>query len=150
MKTAIDNPAEVVELASDSAPNSHPRWSPRGDWIAFQSGAETLVVSPDGRQRKKIADGGVSRMAWSKDGATVYGTRRGELLAVDVDSGRIRKLREIPAGLIPYRQQGSLTPDGQGLVMARAILEGDIWVMEGLTDAPGTGSRVGNLLPERR
>jgi Tol biopolymer transport system component len=80
-----------------------PRWSPKGDLIAFISGGNYYVVRPDGSGQRRIATGkyNADRPSWSPDGryllvsatdpkasAPVYG----RFAIVDVETGAVLPL----------------------------------------------------------
>jgi hypothetical protein len=49
------------------------RWSPRGDWIAFDDSADLRIVSPDGKQDRILNARHWATYGWSSDGAALYG-----------------------------------------------------------------------------
>jgi len=86
-------------------PGGEPRWSPRGDWIAFTAGTPTSavarlhVVRPDGTAERTVVASAVlarSRPAWSPDGETLVFTRVerqfGGLWSVGLDGTGLRQL----------------------------------------------------------
>lgn len=70
---SVDNPRiEVLHLASGTVTSlgtgSMPRWSPDGQWIAFNRGGGVMIVHPDGTgERAVVGQGYVGELSWSPD-----------------------------------------------------------------------------------
>jgi len=91
---------------------SHPRVSPKGDWIAFldhptvgDDAGSVAIIDPDGKNKKTLASGFYTTqgLAWSGDGTEVWftGSRLGAnraLYAVSL-SGRERLVSAMPGSL---------------------------------------------------
>ncbi len=141
-KVASSGTGRPIDLVSTgNAPGSAVRWSPAGDWIAFNKAsapaAELRLVSPDGQRQRTLLKR--SYDAWCFDGAgtSIYGIRRGEgrkwvLWALDVSSGAERKVSQLQ--LAPQTQVThiSLHPDGKRLLTAIQTESSDIWMIEGI------------------
>jgi len=108
-----------------------PRFSPDGEWIAYTSRSLTrfpairLVKADGGRDRKLVDRNGGATLSWTPDGRTlVYAeaeryrlfSTRNDLRAVDVASGRVRK---VTRGLRAY--DPDVSPDGGRIVFARKM-----------------------------
>src|SRR5262245_40655108 len=69
---AMDAEGGNVRQLTDGAAHTQPRWSPRGDAIAYtaREGRFTIwVVNPDGSNARRLADSGDNQSAsWSPDG----------------------------------------------------------------------------------
>ena len=130
-----------VKVASTYGPAA-PVWSPDGAWIAdHDQGGHPLLVSPDGqRQRALPGDGGP--VAWSHDSRTLYQVRGGPaaLFAVEVATGKERKLRDLP-GLVPYSNgnpglSAALTSDEKSIVYTVNRARSEIWILDGVHPPP--------------
>jgi Tol biopolymer transport system component len=108
-----------------------PRFDPRGRWIAYFSGTLSLfpelrLIRPDGTgDRALVLRNGGSGLSWAPDGceivydeAQVYGTFSvfGDLSAVDVESGRVRRITRGARAYDP-----DVSPDGGTVVFARKM-----------------------------
>jgi Tol biopolymer transport system component len=106
-----------------------PRYSPDGSWIAYSSRTLTRfpsirLVRPDGTGDRHLADrNGGSGLSWTPDGKTIvyaesevrrFFSVRSDLRAVDVASGRVRKISK---GL--RARDPDVSPDGASLVFSR-------------------------------
>lgn len=99
---------ELRPLTKNGAPETDPRWSPDGTWLAFQAPADATwdlaqekiwVVKPDGTGARRVSDtytGTVGEYAWAPDGRSFLfsGTRngRGGMYQLEVESGKLRTI----------------------------------------------------------
>jgi Tol biopolymer transport system component len=110
---------------------SGPRLSPDGAWIAYTSRTLThypgiRLMRADGSEDRRLVDrNGGSSLSWTPDGRTlVYDTREvhgtfasyADLLAVDVASGRVRRLTRGQRV-----RDADVAPDGRTLVCVRRL-----------------------------
>jgi len=117
--------------------NTGPSWSPAGDWIAMYDEYRKLALfSPDGKPPRTLPGDGP--FAWSRDGKVLYQVRTNPaaLYAIDIATGRERKLRDL-TGLEPYAPfkpslHASLTSDGKSIVYTVNRPRQEIWILEGL------------------
>jgi hypothetical protein len=106
-----------------------PRYSPDGSWIAYSSRSLTRypsirLVRPDGSEDRHLANrNGGTGLSWTPDGKTLvyaeaevrhFFSVRSDLRAVDVETGRVRK---ISRGL--RARDPDVSPDGTSIVFAR-------------------------------
>jgi len=114
-----------------------PVWSPDGAWIADHNDGHLLLVSPDGKQHRDLP-GDAGPVAWSRDSHTLYQVRHDApaLVAIDVATGKDRKLRDLP-GLTPYSNgspglSAALTSDGKSIVYTVNRARSEIWMLDGV------------------
>jgi Tol biopolymer transport system component len=126
-------PVKVAATYGEAAPV----WSPDGAWIAdHDSSGHLVLVSPDG-QRQRTLPGDNGPVAWSHDSRNLYQVREGPaaLFAVDVATGKERKLRELP-GMNAYSNgnpglSAGLTSDEKSIVYAVNRPRLEIWILDG-------------------
>jgi hypothetical protein len=95
------------------------QWSPTGDWIAYPNPKESFgisLISPDGRNNRKLTSRLFATFGFSKDGSEVYGIYRNTdpegaewlMYSVDVKNGAEKLLGARPFAAcdrIPCRLQ---------------------------------------------
>jgi eukaryotic-like serine/threonine-protein kinase len=117
-----------------------PRWSPTGEWIAdYENGDRLVIVSPEGKNVRTLSDD-YGPVAWSRDGKTLYQVREREpaLVAIDVATGKQRKLRDL-TGLAPFSNgspglSAALTSDGKNIVYTVNRPRQEIWILDGIQE----------------
>ena len=137
------------QLTANPGPDSQPRWSPDGKWIAYASSPDPSVWAQETDLYVIAADGGAAAPArnltgayndsvggaaeWSPDGSAVYvgglvGVY-GQLLRVPVAGGEPKAVFESPAAYGGV----DLSPDGQSLAFTfeDAKTPTDIWTATG-------------------
>jgi len=65
IRVGTNHQPELVAYASDLNPV---RWSPRGDWIAWNDGHKLALASADGKQKRVVSQKQWLTFGWSQDG----------------------------------------------------------------------------------
>jgi serine/threonine protein kinase/Tol biopolymer transport system component len=123
-----------------------PSWSPTGDWIICAGPDGPAIVSPDGKQERRLGKRYLSAAVWSKDGSSLYvafiegGTIR--LANLDWRTGEQRLLVDWPrqyavAAPVAGTANVSLSPDGRSLAMTTVRFDTDLWLLEGFEPPSG-------------
>jgi Tol biopolymer transport system component len=127
----------TVDIGRWAGSSAVPGWSPSGEWIAYNSPGGLALISPDGKDTRKLP-GDSGPVAWSRDSKTLYQARSEPpaLFAIDIASGKDRQLRTLE-GLLPFTNLNpglriSLTPDGKSLVYTVNHPRREIWILDGL------------------
>ena len=140
----IGSPAAPI-VYPDSSARTPPIWSPDGRWIAFGSGQELVLISPDTKNSRRIPcpvrpNNQNFVMVWSRDSSTIYmassQSETAQLFAVDVKTGRATKIadlgKDVSFGLgINYCLSASLSPDGKSFLTTARTEKADLWILEG-------------------
>ena len=130
---------ERVELRTNGVANANTRWSPRDDWITWETAEGFLLVSPDGKKERRLYDGQFLVHAWSRHRPEVIGIEETEglrlsLIALDTETGKARTLRDLgPSPPVNHQVRGlSLSLDGRTLATSTVHLRGDLWLLQNL------------------
>ena len=104
------------------------RFSPNGEWIAYQSnesGVFEIYVQRflDGAFKTRISTKGGARPQWSRDGSKIYYTGPLSVVDISLDAGvrasPPRPMFEQPTG--PVASEFTVFPDGRGVIGIRSI-----------------------------
>jgi len=105
----------------------------------------TILISPDGKNRRVLRKPAFAGMSWSRDGLILYGLEEGDsgqrIVAVNVERGGERELARIPSSFslrpiwIPGMKM-SLSPDGKSLATTTVRQSGDVWLLENFDPTP--------------
>jgi len=135
-RVGLDDPPAVIAENVISAGGL--KWSPTGEWIAYETAEGMTLVSPDGAKKRLLVEDSWHAFAWSKDGKTLYAIRSDEGLRIaavriDVGTGEERIVADL--GIAPptdHPFQGlSVAPDEKSMATSVVRLRGDLWIFEG-------------------
>ena len=138
-----------VVLRTDGVPNATPHWSPRNDWITWETGQGFLLVSPDGTQERMLSDDQWLVHTWSKDGSAILGIKETEdrrrllLVSLNPRTSEMRVVTDLGPSLPVNNQVMGFTLGGDGRTVATSMvrrLRGDLWLLDGL-QPPATPPR---------
>ena len=114
-----------------------PAWSPDGQWVAFRSNrsgrTEVWRISSPGGEPEQLTTGGGPPLVWSADGEEIYFYRGGQFWALSVDTRSERQLTDL-TGKRGASSSGGVSTDGRYLYFPWTDRQGDIWVMDVVTD----------------
>jgi serine/threonine protein kinase len=110
--------ANYLQLTKGDAGEYHPRWSPDGQWIAFQrtdsAAANTFLMSPIGGNERKLHDGSCTGLSWSRDSKALACASPSGLILISTENGVTRPLSSLAKGQIAVFPEFS--PDGHSLL----------------------------------
>ncbi len=148
------HPPDLVTYVATATPV---RWSPQGDWIAWDDAGKLTLVSPDGKQRRIVSQKRWFTYGWSKEGDALFGVGLsenrhliiGRIEAASERETTVADLGPAPAMLdlaqyqsdFPYRGF-SLRPDGKSFLTSGLSIKGDIWLLENFDAKLGLLDRV--------
>jgi Tol biopolymer transport system component len=129
----------------DPSPSTAPIWSPDGRSIAYGSGEELILITPDGKITRRIPSPMRPSnqnfvMVWSRDSSVIYmassQSQMAQLFAVEVNTGKATKLADLGNDIefsndVGYSMSGSLSPDGKGFFTSDRVRKSDLWILEG-------------------
>ncbi|HMF95181.1 MAG TPA: protein kinase [Vicinamibacterales bacterium] len=128
-----------IALRPDGVPNATPSWSPKDDWITWETNQGFVLVSPDGTRERVLSDDHWLAHTWSRDGSHIFGIRETErlrlsLVAIDVSTGSARVIADLgPSPPVNNPVKGlSLAADGRTLLTSFVHLRGGLWTVSGL------------------
>jgi serine/threonine protein kinase/Tol biopolymer transport system component len=139
VKVRVGSGEEPVVLRTDGVPNASPHWSPRNDWITWETAQGFVLVSPDGGQQRVLSDDEWLVHTWSRDGSDVFGIRESEnlhllLVTVNVRTAQTRVLADLgPSPPVNNPVKGfSLDAEGRTIATSMVRPRGDLWLLDGL------------------
>ena len=127
-----------------------PAWSPDGGWIAYMAAGAVRLVSPDGTRQRVLATTDMSRdvtrygwdsaLVWSRDGATLYSTRRTEdrvvqMVAIDAVTGAVRVVSTLGTDFYFATPNSpglrfTLAPDGASFLGTIVRTRTNLWILQ--------------------
>lgn len=153
MKVRVGGTEPPVMLREDLCRNPA-QWSPDGRWIACSVDGGVVLLSPDGKQTRKVGTRS-SWVTWSSDSRQLYALSQGEgakwlLDSIDVASGAERTISDLGSQYL-FSGSGSgnsfslsLSNDHSSLAAAVINYHSDIWMLEGFAQPRGW---LGHLWP---
>jgi Tol biopolymer transport system component len=147
VKFRVGSPDAPVVLKKEAG-DFVPAWSPTGDWITFLSAnGDVLLVSPDGKNERRLGPLKTDYLLWSRDGKTLYGIRPNKdqheiLFSLDLASGRQKDIADLgtefdPRGSLQPGNRYSLAPDGKSFALSIRKYRSDLWMLEGFNSRRG-------------
>lgn len=111
---------EPFVIASGQATQPKIRWSPTGDWIAFESQNNIYIVTPTGEEYRQLTQGNQIHFLgdWSSDGQnlaiSVNEVDRQHMMIVSLETGDFSEITPPLEGIFDYFV--SWTPDSEGIL----------------------------------
>lgn len=138
-KVRVGSGGQPIVLVSNGVPNATPHWSPRDDWITWETEQGFVLVAPDGKEERLLSEDQWLAHTWSRDGLEVFGIRetddlRLSLVGVDVRTRRHRVIADLgPSPPFNNPVKGlSVNYEDRTLVTSIIRSRGDLWMLEGL------------------
>jgi len=152
MKVRVGGTEPPVMLRESNCRNPA-QWSPDGQWIACAGDDGVLLLSPDGKQTRKVGTK-KSWVTWSPDGHQLYALTQADgakwlLNSIDIASGAERTISDLGSEYLFSGTNGSsfslsLSNDHKSLAASVINYQADIWMLEGFAQPRGW---LGHLWP---
>ncbi|HMF75680.1 MAG TPA: protein kinase [Bryobacteraceae bacterium] len=144
-------------MLRDNTGDFVPSWSADGRWILYREdkGGGWALISPDGKNQRRIGEPKAVGMTFSADSKRLYGIRvnqaKNTLFSLDLATNEARAIGEIARDFTPgsFSNPGvrlSLSPDGKSIMYAAFRRTRNLWMMEGF-DGLNWGERLRDMLP---
>ena len=142
---------ETVKLPTPSDAQ-HPRWSPDGELITYQSGGQVWVMTANGADQTQLTTSGGAEPSFSADGGDVLYENANSIYEVSIDNPGSGTIVPVSGGP-PVAEAPVQSPDGQSIAFDGGSGSGQgIWVVpsgRGTATQLTTGYDV-NRCPGRR
>ncbi|HUF02283.1 MAG TPA: hypothetical protein VMN35_07645 [Gaiellaceae bacterium] len=135
------NARQLTRGRVDGAPD----WSPDGRWIAYRSGGDIYLLSPDGSRRRNVtrnpAGIGATNPSWSADGRRIAFQRSAKpvgtgVYSIGIDGRGLKRLAR--DGYDP-----DWSPDGRGIVYVQRVPFSDAgWQLHTMGPNGGAKRRI--------
>ena len=161
VKVRVGSNAGPELLRKDGVTTATPQWSPKNDWITWETEKGIVLVSPDGKAERMLpGDASDDRWlfhAWARDGSRLVGITETEdlrlsLVDVDVRSGSRSALADlgVPPPVNNPIKGFSVSPDGLSVAISTVRLRGDLWLLDGLHVKRGLWGLLLSKIARRR
>lgn len=136
-----------------SFPIARPGATADGAWIAYQTIDAVRLVSPDGARQRYLTPssiigyGWTSSLVWSRDGGSLYTTRRTadrtlQTVAIDAVTGAVRVISTLGADFYFWTPTDpglrfTLAPDGKSFLGTVVRTRTDLWILENVVPPGG-------------
>jgi len=152
MKVRVGGTEPPVMLRKDLCRNPA-QWSPDGQWIACSVDGGVELLSPDGKQTRRVGNRS-SWVTWSADSRQLYALSQGDgakwlLDSIDIASGTERTISDLGSQYLFASTNASsfvlsLSNDHTSLAASVINYQTDIWMLEGFAQPRGW---LGHLWP---
>ena len=130
--------AAPIQLRADGVPNAMPQWSPKDDWITWETEDGFMLVSPEGTAERRFEIDQWLVHCWSRDGQAIFGItetedRRLHFVRLEIRTGSTEVISDLGPSLpVNNGVQGfSLSPDGNTILTALVHMRGDLYLVDG-------------------
>ena len=153
-KVETSGNATPVVLRQDVDWSFLPDWSPTGEWITFEDNDGAGLVSPDGKNLKRLGKLQAPYLTFSKDGKKLYGINMDkdhvELFSLDPTTLKMKVIKDLGKEWAPRDDllpgvRFSMAPDGKSFVYAVSKTESDLWMLTGYRQS-GWRARISDAL----
>ncbi len=138
-KVRVGSGEHAVILRTNGVANAAPHWSPKNDWITWDTDRAFVLVSPDGTEERELSQHQWLAHTWSADGSRIFGIRETDdlrlaLVALAADTGKEMMLADLGPSFAFNNPVKGLTVAADGRSVATSIVRphGDLWLAEGI------------------
>lgn len=113
--------ADYLQLTKGDPEEICPKWSPDGQWIAFQrygsAGQHTFMMSPIGGSERRLHDGACTGLSWSSDSRALACASPSGLILISLETENVRQLTSVENG--QFDAFPSFSPDSRQLLFIK-------------------------------